>query len=186
MASAAGDQAPLGWPVAGSDAPAETIHPWIDGARRTDRVTDLAFHRLGQGERTPVVLLHGNPGSGSHMLRLGRALAEERLGAIRYGKERGVPVVFLLVVDAASFGEVEPVLAEAIAAELRWIGRALLELARRRAEDAGVVAETVIREGAALAEIVAFDTGDGEARLLTDITVPVSRRFRKELRERLG
>ncbi len=37
-----------------------------------------------------------------------------------------------------------------------------------------------------VAEIVAFDTGDGEARLRTDITVPVSRRFRKELRERLG
>ena len=37
-----------------------------------------------------------------------------------------------------------------------------------------------------VAEIVAFDTGDGEARLHTDITVPVSRRFRKELRERLG
>lgn len=37
-----------------------------------------------------------------------------------------------------------------------------------------------------VAEIVAFDTGDGEARLRTDATVPVSRRFRKELRERLG
>jgi hypothetical protein len=37
-----------------------------------------------------------------------------------------------------------------------------------------------------VAEIVAFDTGDGEARLQSDIKVPVSRRFRKELRERLG
>ena len=37
-----------------------------------------------------------------------------------------------------------------------------------------------------VAEIVAFDTGDGEARLQSDITVPVSRRFKKELRERLG
>ena len=37
-----------------------------------------------------------------------------------------------------------------------------------------------------VAEIVAFDTGDGEARLHTEATVPVSRRFRKELRERLG
>ncbi len=37
-----------------------------------------------------------------------------------------------------------------------------------------------------VAEIVAFDTGDGEARLHTDTRVPVSRRFRKELRERLG
>lgn len=37
-----------------------------------------------------------------------------------------------------------------------------------------------------VAEIVAFDTGDGQARLRTEATVPVSRRFRKELRERLG
>jgi len=37
-----------------------------------------------------------------------------------------------------------------------------------------------------VAEIVAFDTGDGEARLRSDTRVPVSRRFRQELRERLG
>lgn len=37
-----------------------------------------------------------------------------------------------------------------------------------------------------VAEIVAFDTGDGEARLVSEATVPVSRRFRKELRQRLG
>ena len=37
-----------------------------------------------------------------------------------------------------------------------------------------------------VAEIVAFDTGDGEARLQSDIKIPISRRFKKELRERLG
>ena len=37
-----------------------------------------------------------------------------------------------------------------------------------------------------VAEIVAFESGDGEARLRTDTAVPVSRRYRKELRERLG
>jgi hypothetical protein len=36
-----------------------------------------------------------------------------------------------------------------------------------------------------VAEIVAFDTGDGQAKLHTDAIVPVSRRFRQELRERL-
>ena len=35
-------------------------------------------------------------------------------------------------------------------------------------------------------EIDWFDTGDGEAKLHTDATVPVSRRFRQELRERLS
>lgn len=35
-------------------------------------------------------------------------------------------------------------------------------------------------------EIVPFDTGDGEARLRGDQRVPVSRRYRKELRDRLG
>ena len=37
-----------------------------------------------------------------------------------------------------------------------------------------------------VAEIVAYDTGDGAALLRGDISVPVSRRFRKDLRERLG
>ncbi len=36
-----------------------------------------------------------------------------------------------------------------------------------------------------IAEIVTFDTGDGELRLTSDIRVPVSRRYRKELREQL-
>ena len=35
-------------------------------------------------------------------------------------------------------------------------------------------------------EIAAFDSGDGEARLDNDARVPVSRRFRQELRERLS
>ncbi len=37
-----------------------------------------------------------------------------------------------------------------------------------------------------VSEIVAFDTGDGQAKLNTDATVPISRRFRQELRERLA
>lgn len=37
-----------------------------------------------------------------------------------------------------------------------------------------------------VAEIVAFDSGDGEAKLHTGTPVPISRRFRKDLRERLG
>jgi len=35
-------------------------------------------------------------------------------------------------------------------------------------------------------EIVPFDTGEGEARLASDVRVPVSRRYRKELRDKLG
>lgn len=37
-----------------------------------------------------------------------------------------------------------------------------------------------------VAEIVAFDTGDGQAKLQSDVVVPVSRRFRQELRDRLS
>ena len=37
-----------------------------------------------------------------------------------------------------------------------------------------------------VAELVAFDSGDGEAKLVSDATVPVSRRFRQELRDRLS
>jgi LytTr DNA-binding domain len=37
-----------------------------------------------------------------------------------------------------------------------------------------------------VAELVAFDSGDGQAKLVSEVTVPVSRRFRQELRERLS
>jgi len=37
-----------------------------------------------------------------------------------------------------------------------------------------------------VAEIKPFDSGDGEARLNNDALVPVSRRYKKELRERLS
>ena len=37
-----------------------------------------------------------------------------------------------------------------------------------------------------IVEIVPFDTGDGEIRLKDDVRVPVTRRFRKELRDRIG
>jgi len=37
-----------------------------------------------------------------------------------------------------------------------------------------------------VAEIVPFDSGDGEARLISGVRVPVSRRYRKQLREQLG
>lgn len=37
-----------------------------------------------------------------------------------------------------------------------------------------------------VAELVAFDSGDGEAKLVSEVTVPVSRRFRQELRDRLS
>jgi DNA-binding LytR/AlgR family response regulator len=37
-----------------------------------------------------------------------------------------------------------------------------------------------------VAEIVPFESGDGEARLASGARVPVSRRYRKELRERIN
>jgi hypothetical protein len=36
-----------------------------------------------------------------------------------------------------------------------------------------------------VSEIIPFETGDGQAKLQTDAVVPVSRRFRQELRDRL-
>lgn len=37
-----------------------------------------------------------------------------------------------------------------------------------------------------IVEIFAYDTGDGEARLVSDVSVPISRRFKKDLRARLA
>lgn len=98
--------------------------------------------------------------------RGGAGSRETQAKAVAYAAEKGCRLVFLLVVDTSFYGEVEPVLKEALREELRWIGDTLLYLAQRRAQEAGVEAEVVMREGDALEEIQAFVTETNPDRLL--------------------
>ena len=88
--------------------------------------------------------------------RGGQGSRAAQLQAIKEAKETGERLVFLYVVDINSIGYFKEALAPAIRAELRWLGRALLHIARQRAEQEGLQAKIVLREGNVKDEIEAF------------------------------
>lgn len=67
--------------------------------------------------------------------------------AIHYARENGCNLNFLYVVDVKTLDEFDDSLLPAVREELKWLGLSLLRIARNRAEQAGVSAEIVIREG---------------------------------------
>ncbi len=77
-------------------------------------------------------------GQGSRAVR---QLALERAG------KTGRSVLFFFALDTTIVQESEETLHVAVRDELEWQGRVLLEIARRQAEEAGVGAKIVIREG---------------------------------------
>jgi hypothetical protein len=89
-----------------------------------------------------------------------------QLAAIKEAKETGNPLVFLYVAAPGSLSDVSPALETAVREELIWLGRALLFVAQKRAIDAGLEAETVIREGLVLDEICSYLTTNKVSDLL--------------------
>lgn len=75
----------------------------------------------------------------------GSRVAQEQ--AIRYAQENQKPLIFIYVVDFKTLDEFDDSLRPAVREELTWLGQSLLRIARHRAEQAGVMAEIVIREG---------------------------------------
>ncbi len=88
-----------------------------------------------------------------------------QLAAIKQAKETGKQLVFLYVISPGNLMDVSPVLEMAVREELIWLGRSILFVARKRAQDAGLDAETVIREGEVLDEICQYLT-ENEVSLL--------------------
>lgn len=76
--------------------------------------------------------------------------------AIELAKEQGRELVFLAVFDPCSLGHLNDRLTVAVEEEQRWLGRALLGIARARARRCDVVAETVVRCGPVLETIEAY------------------------------
>lgn len=76
--------------------------------------------------------------------------------AIELAKEQGQELVFLAVFDPCSLGHLNDRLAVAVEQEQRWLGRALLGIARARARRRGVAAGTVVRCGPVLETIEAY------------------------------
>ena len=79
-----------------------------------------------------------------------------QLKAINYAKIRKKQLIFLYVVDISSESDKEEGLRLAVRDELYWLGRTLLRIAQKRAEQAAISSQVVIREGLVNDEIVDF------------------------------
>ena len=88
--------------------------------------------------------------------RGGQGSRAVQMAAIERAKETGERLAFLYVVDVHLIDEYDEALSGAMRAEFHWLGRALLHVARQRAEREQVEAEIAIREGGVREEIEAF------------------------------
>ena len=84
----------------------------------------------------------------------GSRAVQER--AIQYAQEHGHTLVFLFVIDTTNLREVDESLRRALREELRWLGLTLLLIARKRADNAQIDSEIIIREGVVRDEIINF------------------------------
>jgi len=78
--------------------------------------------------------------------------------AIERAKNCGKRLVFLYIAAPGSLDSITPNLQESVRAELIWLGKALLYIAQKRARDAGLKADTVIRVGSVQDEICTYLT----------------------------
>lgn len=79
--------------------------------------------------------------------RGGEGSRAAQMAAIQRARQSSLPLVFLYVTDPNSMGSVDELLMPAIQQELNWMGRTLLQVAKGRAEAAGLMASVEIREG---------------------------------------
>lgn len=88
--------------------------------------------------------------------RGGEGSRAAQMAAIRQARRTGKPLIFLYVTDPSSMGDVDELLLPALRAELNWLGRTLLQVAKHRAESAGLLSHVEIREGRVQEEIGHF------------------------------
>lgn len=79
-----------------------------------------------------------------------RAVQEQ---AVAYSYLSGSELIFLYVVDTSALVTSGEKLAQAMSAELNWLGQTVLRIAQARADNAGISSEIVIREGQLREEI---------------------------------
>lgn len=85
--------------------------------------------------------------------------------AIAYARESGSHLVFLYVVDTSGLEEFDDSLLPAVESEMRWIGRVILGIAQKRAENESIQTEVIVRSGNVQDEIVRFLAERSAARL---------------------
>lgn len=79
-----------------------------------------------------------------------RAVQEK---AIKYAQQQECDLIFLYIIDVSGMDEADERLKPAVKEELYWLGRTLLQIAQRRAKNANISSEVVIREGNVQEEI---------------------------------
>ncbi len=79
-----------------------------------------------------------------------------QMAAIEEAQSSGRSLVFLYITASDSVTQANMTLQTAVSAELSWIGQALLRIAQKRANAAGINAELVIRKGQVREEIVSY------------------------------
>ena len=94
----------------------------------------------------------------------GSRAVQER--AIWHASQDSQKLIFLFVIDTSTLSEADESLREAVEIELDWLGRTLLRIAQKRAENAGIESSTVIREGPVISEICRFLTEQSAELLL--------------------
>ena len=88
--------------------------------------------------------------------RGGEASHRTQERAIALAKERNTELIFLCVVDASFAGPLDERLAAALDDELKRLGRSLLSIAEKRAQEQGVSARTVCISGPVWESIEGF------------------------------
>lgn len=88
--------------------------------------------------------------------RGGEGSRAAQLAAIAKAKESAEPLIFLFVVDPKSLNQVDESLETAVSRELSWMGQTLLQIAKRRAQEAGIEAECTLQHGNVQDEIGLF------------------------------
>lgn len=116
--------------------------------------------------------------------RGGEGSRAAQLTAIEMARSQDLHLIFLYVVDATRITEYDEVLQEAVRAELHWLANALLNIARQRAEQAGLSAEVVVLEGAVKEQIEQFLRGRQATRLMLGAPRGTSPQFGDEAIER--
>ena len=79
-----------------------------------------------------------------------RAVQEK---AIECAQQLECDLIFLFIVDVSGMDEADEKLKPAVKDELYWLGHTLLQIAQRRAKNANINSEVVIREGNVQEEI---------------------------------
>lgn len=109
-----------------------------------------------------------------------------QLKAIEMARTQDRRLVFLYIVDQAQVLAQDEVLKDALQAELHWLARVALNIARQRAERAGISAEVAIRDGKVKDEIEAFLRQNEVAMLLLGASRGTSPHFGDDAVERFA